>query len=257
MSVQFKLSVKELSPEDQPREKLLMKGVDALSNAELLAIIIGSGNRDETSVELSQRILKSVSNNINGLGKLSVKHLISNFKGIGEAKAISIVAALELGKRRKFETVEESNIIISSKQIYQYFERLLCDIPYEEFWALFMNNANRIIGRKKISQGGVSEASVDIKLVFHEAVTALASKVIICHNHPSGNIQPSIPDDNLTSRIQTGMKSLGIQLIDHVIVSDGCYYSYSDENRILNTTSSESVPMRKRGPQIPSPEETK
>jgi DNA repair protein RadC len=232
MSEPLKLRVKEWSPEDQPREKLMLKGVNALSNAELLAIIIGSGSRDETSVELSQRILKSAGNNINRMGKFSVKHLISNFKGIGEAKAVSIVAALELGKRRKAETVEDSGIITCSKAIHIYFEHLLCDLPYEEFWALFLNHGNRIIGSRKISQGGTSEAGVDIKIVFHEAVVSLASKVAICHNHPSGNIQPSAADDSLTARIKSGLATLGIELIDHIIAADGHYYSYADEGRI-------------------------
>jgi DNA repair protein RadC len=232
MSESFKLSVKEWSPDDQPREKLLLKGVNALSNAELLAIIISSGNNEETSVELSQRILKSVGNNLNNLGKLSVKQLISNFKGIGAAKAAGIAAALELGRRRKSEDVETSAVISCSKDVCLYFERLLCDLPYEEFWALYLNVSNRIISRKKISQGGVSETGVDIKLVFQEAITALASKVIICHNHPSGNIQPSIHDDKLTARIDAGLKTLGIVLTDHIIIGAGTYYSFADEGRL-------------------------
>jgi DNA repair protein RadC len=227
-----KFSVKDWSPEDQPREKLLLKGVNALSDAELLAIIIGSGNREETVVELSQRILQSTGNNINQLGKLSVNHLISNFKGIGEAKAISIVAALELGKRRKSEEIIKQNRILCSKDIYNYFHPLLCDLPHEEFWAIFLNKSNKIIDRIKISQGGVSETVVDGKIIYKEAIARLASQIVLCHNHPSGTPLPSPQDDATTMRLKRGFNLLDINLIDHVILSDGKYYSYADELRI-------------------------
>jgi DNA repair protein RadC len=227
-----KLLVKNWAPEDRPREKLLLKGVDYLSNAELLAIIIGTGNKDETVVELSQQILRSVGNNINALGKLSIKHLIDNFKGIGEAKAVSIVAALELGKRRNLSEIIEKGKITDSKDIYNYFHPILCDLPYEEFWVLYLNMANKIIDRLKISQGGVSLTVVDSKLIYKEAINRLASKVIICHNHPSGNPQPSRQDDSLTRRIKIGIELLEMSLLDHVIVCDGQYYSYAEGGRL-------------------------
>jgi DNA repair protein RadC len=227
-----KLSVKDWSPEDQPREKLLVKGVNSLSDAELLAIIIGSGNREETVVELSQRILRSVGNNINQLGKLSVKQLISNFKGIGEAKAVSIVAALEIGKRRKTEEITKQKRILCSRDIFNYFHPLLCDLLYEEFWVLFLNRNNRIIDKIKISQGGVSETVVDSKIIYKEAIVRLASQIALCHNHPSGNIQPSSQDDAVTFGLKRGLDLLLIKLIDHVIVSESGFYSYADERRI-------------------------
>jgi DNA repair protein RadC len=227
-----KFSVKDWSPEDQPREKLLQKGVNALSDAELLAIILGSGNREETVVELSQRILQAAGNNINQLGKLSVNYLISNFKGIGEAKAISIVAALELGKRRKAEEAVKHNKILCSRDIYNYFHPLLCDLPHEEFWTLFLNKANKIIDRVKISQGGVSETVVDGKLIYKEAIVRLASQIVLCHNHPSGSPQPSSQDDAITLNLKKGFDILGINLIDHIILSDGKYFSYADERKI-------------------------
>ena len=227
-----KLSVKDWSPDDQPREKLLTKGVNALSDAELLAIIIGSGNTEETSVELSQRILQTVENNINQLGKLSVNQLVSGFKGIGNAKAISIVAALELGKRRKAEDMKNRKQILCSADIYNYFYPVFCDLPHEEFWALFLNSTNRIIDRVKISQGGIAQTPVDGRLVYKEALSRLASYVILSHNHPSGNPKPSGLDDETTFRIKKGLRLLEIPLLDHLIFCEGNYYSYADEERI-------------------------
>ena len=227
-----KLSVKDWSPDDQPREKLLLKGVNALSDAELLAIIIGSGNTEETSVELSQRILQTVDNNINRLGKLSVNHLVSNFKGIGNAKAAGIVAALELGKRRKAEDMTNRKQILCSMDIYNYFYPVFCDLLHEEFWVLFLNNTNRIIDRIKIGQGGVTRTPIDGKLLYKEALNRLASNVILCHNHPSGNPKPSDLDDEATFRIKKGLRLLEISLLDHLIFCEGNYYSYADEERI-------------------------
>lgn len=227
-----KLRVKDWSPEDQPREKLLLKGVAALSNAELLAIIIGSGNKEETSVELSQRILQQAGNNINQLGKYSVESLIANFKGIGEAKAVSIAAALELGKRRKAEDVEERGVIICSRDVYEYFQRYLCDLAHEEFWALFLNAKNHILGRKKISQGGLEEVHIDNRLIYHEALNLLATKVAICHNHPSGKTNPSRLDEQLTAKLAEGLNLLGLRLIDHVIIGNEEYYSFADNGKI-------------------------
>jgi DNA repair protein RadC len=227
-----RFSVKNWSPEDQPREKLLLKGVNALSNTELLAIIIGTGNKDETVVELSQRILLSAGNNVNQLGKFSVNHLVSNFKGIGIAKAVSVVAALELGKRRKTEETNLRGEIKCSADIFNYFYPLLGDLPHEEFWALFLNNRNKIMERLKVSQGGVSKTIVDGKLIYKEAIMRLASKVIVCHNHPSGDVRPSPQDDTITLRIKKGLEIFDIAFLDHLILSDRKFYSYADEQRI-------------------------
>ncbi|MCL1934472.1 MAG: DNA repair protein RadC [Candidatus Azobacteroides sp.] len=231
MTDSAKLSVKDWSPEDRPREKLLTKGVNTLSNAELLAIILRSGTKDETVVELSQRILQSFENDLNRLGKISADYLMSNFKGIGEAKAIGIIAALELGKRRKAEEASRKKIICSL-DIYNYFYPFLCDLQYEEFWALFLNRSSRIIDRFKVSQGGTSETIVDGKLVYKEALTRLASFVVLCHNHPSGNHLPSSHDNTVTHRIKAGLELIDMRLVDHVILTDGKYYSYADEGKI-------------------------
>jgi len=227
-----KFSVKDWSPDDQPREKLLSKGVSSLSNAELLAIILRSGTTKESVVELSQRILQTFGNDVNRLGQVSANYLMKNFKGIGEAKAVSIIAALELGKRRKAEKRKNRKKIASSMDIYNYFHPLLSDLPHEEFWALFLNRSTYIIDRFKISQGGVSETIVDGKLIFKEAIACLASSVILCHNHPSGNILPSSNDDTVTFRIKAALERLDLQLLDHVILTDGKYYSYADEGRL-------------------------
>ncbi|MDR2682378.1 MAG: DNA repair protein RadC [Dysgonamonadaceae bacterium] len=226
-----KLSVKDWSPEDQPREKLLYKGVYSLSDAELLAIILGSGSRGESVVDLAQRILQSTNNNINQLGKLSVKQLMQ-FKGIGEAKAISIVAALELGKRRKAEEVLHRQRILFSKDVYEYFHPLLCDLYYEEFWVLFLNRASKVIDKLKISQGGIASTIVDAKVIYREALLRSATGIVLCHNHPSGHPEPSKEDDEVTVRVQRGLKFLDMYLQDHVIICDGKYYSYADEGRV-------------------------
>ena len=232
MTELVKLSVKDWSPEDRPREKLLSKGVNTLSNAELLAIILRSGTQKETVVELSQRILQSFGNDLNRLGKASANQLMSNFKGIGEAKAIGIIAALELGKRRKAEDIHNQKKIICSLDIYNYFHPFLCDLPHEEFWALFLNNSNRILNKFKISQGGVTATIVDGKIIYKEAVTNLASFVVLCHNHPSGNYMPSSHDNTITQRLKRGIEALDMHLLDHVIITDGNYYSFADEGRI-------------------------
>jgi len=227
-----KLSVKDWSPEDRPREKLLSKGVNALSNAELLAVILRSGTRNETVVELSQRILNSFGNDINKLGKVSAEYLISNFYGVGEAKAIGIVAALELGKRRKAEDLYKRKKIICSLDIYNYFHPFLGDLNHEEFWALFLNSSCRIIDKYKISQGGINETVVDGKLIYKEAIANLASFVVLCHNHPSGSYMPSSHDNVITQRIKKGLEAFEMSLFDHVIITDGNYYSFADNGRI-------------------------
>ncbi|MDR0798640.1 MAG: DNA repair protein RadC [Dysgonamonadaceae bacterium] len=227
-----KLRVRDWAEADRPREKLLLKGVQTLSDAELLAILIGSGSREETVVELAQRICRFVDNDLNRLGKLSVKQLMHNFKGIGEAKAVSIVAALELGKRREKTGTVDPGSILCSRDIFLLFHPILCDLLYEEFWALFLNHANKIVGKVKVSQGGVSQTVVDGKLIYREAIHCLASKIILCHNHPSGNPKPSRADDLVTEQIQQGAELLNMMLVDHVIIAQGAYYSYADDDKI-------------------------
>jgi len=223
-----KLKIKDWALEDRPREKLLAKGIQSLSDAELIAILIGSGSRDETAVELSKRILASVSNNLNELGKLNISDL-QNFKGIGEAKAISIVAAMELGKRRKISEIIEKKKITSSNDVYEIFNSILGDLPYEEFWVVFLNRSNSIIDKQKISQGGVSGTIIDVRLIMKHAIEKLASGIILCHNHPSGNLNPSKSDIDITKKLSDAGKIMEISVLDHVIVTDGHYYSFADE----------------------------
>lgn len=231
METTHKLNIKEWAEEDRPREKMLSKGVCVLSDAELLAILIGSGNTEETAVELTRRILASCNNNLNELGKKSIAELCA-FKGIGEAKAISITAALELGKRRKLSDVQERQRIGCSKDIYELFHPLLCDLPTEEFWAVFLNQANKVIDKTKISTGGITETAADVRSILREALLKRATSLILCHNHPSGNPHPSISDDRLTHKINQAARVMDIMLCDHLIVCDGTYYSYADEGKL-------------------------
>lgn len=226
-----RLSIPAWAEDDRPREKLLAKGRAALSDAELIAILIGSGNQEETAVELSKRILASVDFKLKDLGKLSVKDLIK-FKGIGEAKAISIVAALELGRRRRDEEGVEKVKISSSKDVYEHFHGTLADLPYEEFWILLLDRSNKVLGKTKVSQGGVAGTVADPKIIFKFALEHLASYVILCHNHPSGNLKPSQSDVQLTKQLKEAGNHLGIPVIDHIIVTEAGYYSFADENML-------------------------
>ncbi len=228
----MKLSIKEWAEDDRPREKVLQKGVSALSNAELLAILISSGNNEESAIQLSQRILNSVNNNLYGLGRLSLKDLVTNFKGIGVAKGVTILAALELGKRRAATDPLVRDVVRSSKDVYDALYPILSDLPHEELWALFLNRSNRIIDKQKLSQGGIAETTFDMKILLKFAVNALASGIVLCHNHPSGNLRPSQADDQLTRRVSQAVKLLDIQLFDHLIIAENRYYSYSDEGKL-------------------------
>lgn len=225
------LNIKSWALEDRPREKLLDKGRHILTEAELIAILIGSGSREETAVELSKRILVNVNNNLNELSKLSVQELMK-FKGIGEAKAISIVAALELGRRRKEKEVGEREKIGSSKDVYELMKPLLIDLPHEEFWLIMLNRGNLVIKKELISRGGVAGTVVDAKIIFKKAVDNYASSIIICHNHPSGNIKPSEADIKVTKSIKEAGKIMEIPLLDHLIVTENNYYSFGDEGLI-------------------------
>lgn len=217
--------------DDRPREKLMFKGRSALSDAELIAILIGSGNTNETAVQLSKRILKSVNNNLNAVGKLTINDL-TKFKGIGEAKAISIIAALELGRRRKEAEITKRETITTSNDVYQTFKPVLVDLPHEEFWVLLLNRSSAVLKKELISRGGVAGTVVDSKIIFKAAIENLASSVILCHNHPSGNIKPSEQDIQITKKLVEAGKLLEIPILDHVIVSEAGYYSFADEGMI-------------------------
>ena len=211
---------------------MLLKGASALSDAELIAILIGSGTREETAVQLSQRILHSAENNLNELGKRSVLELTAGFKGIGEAKAIAISAALELGRRRSACERVRKSVITGSYDIYAIFHPLLCDLPHEELWIALTNSSSVVAGKSKISQGGASGTFVDIRLIMQSAVQLLASGIILCHNHPSGSRKPSIDDDRITDRVDKAAKIMNMRLLDHIIIADNTYYSYADEGRL-------------------------
>ncbi len=228
-----KLRITDWAEEDRPREKMLLKGVSALSDAELLAILIGSGNKNETAVELSQRILHSVNNNLNSLGKLAISELIKNFNGIGEAKAITIAAALELGRRRKLSESEKQFQIQSSADVYQIFQPILGDLKHEEAWALLMNRSNKVIKKIQVSKGGITGTVIDIRLIVKEAIENLATNIILIHNHPSGNTKPSEDDNHITRKLKEACNLLDIHLIDHIIVCDKDYYSYKDKTTIF------------------------
>jgi DNA repair protein RadC len=211
---------------------MLHKGAPALSDAELLAILIGSGNRDESAVQLAQRILHRAGNNLNALGKLSIAELIAGFKGIGQARAITIAAALELGRRRGGSERPQQTSLTCSKDVHTLFYPLLCDLRHEELWIALTGPSARLIGKVKISQGGVDRATVDIRLILQAAIQSLASGIILCHNHPSGNILPSAYDDDMTRCVQEAAHLIGVHLLDHLIVSDSRYYSYADEGKL-------------------------
>ena len=222
-----KLNITQWAKEDRPREKMADLGTEALSNAELLAILIGSGSTDESAVTLMKRVLPDCSNNLNTLGKKTI-HELMQYKGIGEAKAIAILAACELGKRRQAETPEERPDLGSATRIYKHMHHLMQDLDVEEFWVLLMNQHYRLIKKVRISHGGITETAVDIRIIIREAVLANATILAVCHNHPSGSLSPSHADDELTKTIQMACELMRIYFMDHVIVTDGQYYSYRE-----------------------------
>lgn len=223
------LTIKQWNEEDRPREKLLIKGKVALSDAELVAILIGSGNREDSAVELSKKILLSVNNNLNELGKLTVEDLIK-FKGIGEAKAISIITALELGRRRRLEEALEKPKITSSKSVFDVMQPIIGELQHEEFWIIYLNNANKIQLKIQMSKGGITGTLVDVRLVFKRAIELTATGIILCHNHPSGILKPSASDINLTKKMKNGGEILDIKVLDHLIITENSYYSFADED---------------------------
>lgn len=221
-------SIKNWAEDDKPREKLMLKGKTALSDAELVAILIGSGSRNESAVGLSKRILSSVENNLNALGKLSLKQLME-FKGIGEAKAVSIAAAMELGRRRRAEETVELHKITSSKAVFEIMQPIIGELPHEEFWVLYLNNSNKIIYKSQLSKGGITGTVVDVRLIFKTALEQNAISVILTHNHPSGKLQASDADKDITKKLKVAGEQLDIKVLDHIIITETGYFSFQDE----------------------------
>lgn len=226
-----KLTIAQWSSDDQPRERLRDLGPDALSDSELLAILVGSGSTKETAVELMKRVLNDCQNNLNTLGKKTIRELCE-YNGIGEAKAITILAACELGKRRQREKAEERKELGSATAIYELMHPQLQDLDVEEFWALYMNQHHRLIKKVRISHGGITETAVDVRIIMREAVLANCTVLAVCHNHPSGNLVPSKADDDLTRCIRRACEVMRIYFLDHVIITDGRYFSYHEQGKI-------------------------
>lgn len=226
-----KLSINQWDEADRPREKLERLGADALTNAELLAILIGSGSPKESAVELMKRVLNDCNNNLNTLGKRSI-HELTAYNGMGPAKAITILAACELGKRRQLEKAEERLRLDSSARIYECMHPLMQDLDVEEAWVLLMNQNFKLIKRERISHGGISETAVDVRIVMREALLCNATIIALCHNHPSNNARPSRDDDKLTERMKKACEAMRIYFCDHLVITDGAYYSYRDEGKI-------------------------
>jgi len=222
-------SIKNWSQDDQPREKLRDKGKAVLSDAELVAILIGSGNRQESAVALCKRILGSVDNNLSALGKLSIKQLMT-FKGIGEAKAISITAALELGRRRRGGEALDKKKITSSVSVFEFMQPIIGELPHEEFWIVYLNNSNKVIQKNQLSKGGITGTLVDVRLALKTALEVGATGIILAHNHPSGTLKPSDADKQLTKKLKIAAESLDIKVLDHLIITENAYFSFADES---------------------------
>lgn len=226
-----KLSINQWAEEDRPREKLERLGAEALTNAELLAILIGSGSTKESAVELMKRVLNDCNNNLNTLGKRSINEL-TRYNGMGPAKAITILAACELGKRRQLEKAEERQDLSSATAIYNHMHPLMQDLDTEEAWVLLMNQNFKLIKKERISHGGISETAVDVRIIMRDALLNNATIIALCHNHPSNNARPSREDDRLTEKVKKACDTMRIYLADHLIITDGAYYSYREEGRL-------------------------
>lgn len=222
------MTIKLLAKDDRPREKFLQKGKSSLSDSELLAIIMGSGSRDESALELARKILSSVNNSWHQLSLLSSKELMK-FKGIGEVKALSIIAALEIGRRRAVQEIPDKPVISNSKDAYFILKNQLSDLRTEEFWALFLNQSNKVVYTSQLTQGGISQSIVDVRVLFKTALDHFSTGIIIAHNHPSGSLKPSKEDISITQKIKEAGKTLSIQLLDHIIITQDTYFSFSDE----------------------------
>lgn len=227
----MKVNIKDLPLDERPREKMMAQGAAALSDAELLAILIGSGNAEETAVGLMQRVMKDCKGSLNTLGRMTIDDLMIRYKGIGEAKAITLLAACELGSRRRREEVVEKRKITDSREAYEYFASMR-DLPLEECHLLLLRQNHSIIGEAMISKGGLTGTAVDVREVMRHAVLNRAAAIVLCHNHPSGNLRPSREDDQLTQRVDEACRVMNIQLVDHIIVADTGYYSYREQSKI-------------------------
>jgi DNA repair protein RadC len=226
-----KLSINQWAEEDRPREKLMRLGASALSDAELLAILVGSGSTKEDALTLMKRILADCNNNLNSLGKMTLRQLCE-YNGVGEAKAITILAACELGKRRQMESPEERPDLGTATRIYNHMHPMMQDLDVEEFWLLLMNQNYRLIKKVRISHGGITEVAVDIRIIMREAVLANATIMAVCHNHPSGSLRPSQQDNQLTNNLKSACDVMRIHFLDHVIITDGHYFSYHESGRL-------------------------
>ena len=224
-------SIKHWSDDDKPREKLLNKGKSTLSDAELIAILIGSGSRSESAVELSKRILSSVDNNLNELGRLSIKQLMQ-FKGIGEAKAVTIAGALEIGRRRRGEASAKIEKIASSKDAFEILQPIMGELEHEEFWILYLNNSNKVLQKSQLSKGGITGTLVDVRILMKQTLELGAVGLILAHNHPSGTLKPSNADKDITQKIKRASESLDIKVLDHLIITQKDYFSFAD-NQLL------------------------
>jgi len=222
----------DLTKEERPRERAIAHGVDTLTTPELIAILLGSGTQGESVVDLSQRILHESGHKLSELSKRSVRNLVKSFKGIGDAKAVTLLAAIELGKRYAMENVSESPLLNSPDKVFEVIRHKLSNLPHEEFWAIYLNNSKRLIDKIRISSGGTSATVADPKIILRHAVETLATAIILVHNHPSGNLQPSPEDDRQTKRISDAAKLLDITVVDHIIVCGSDYYSYANCGRI-------------------------
>ena len=226
-----KLNISQWAEEDRPREKMMHLGADTLSSAELLAILIGSGSPKESAVDLMKRVLSDCNNNLNTLGKKSIRELCE-YNGIGEAKAVTILAACELGKRRQQETPEERPDLGTATRIYNHMHPVLQDLDVEEFWVLLMNQNYKLIKKLRIAHGGITEVAVDVRIIMREALLANATILAVCHNHPSGSLRPSQQDNLLTESIHRACNTMRIHFLDHIIITDGHYYSYHEAGRV-------------------------
>jgi len=225
-----KFGIKNLAEEDRPREKALQKGLSALSNSELIAILLGSGSEQESAVELAQKIMNEYNNNLNLLGKATVEELKNKFHGVGYAKAVTIAAAMELGRRRELQEMPEMPVIKTSYDIVKLFKPILCDLKHEEFWIALLKRNNRVIARFNVSKGGISGTCADVRVILKKALENGSSSIVLCHNHPSGNLNPSNEDIELTKKLKDAGKLMNIPIVDHVIISDNNFFSFSDEN---------------------------
>ena len=228
----YSFSIKNWSDDDKPREKLVQKGTSVLSDAELIAILIRIGSKNESAVELSKRILSSTNNNLNELGKLSITQLMQ-FKGIGEAKAVSIAAALEIGRRRRGEAAQKITKISSSKNVFELLQPKMGELPHEEFWIVFLNNSNTVLHAGQISKGGITGTLVDVRLVLKQSLELGAVGLILAHNHPSGTLRPSEADKQITRKLKVAAEALDIKVLDHIIITQKEYFSFADKGLLF------------------------